>query len=274
MKKNKLTRVLALAMVVILLALYIVTMVFAVQKNENAQAMFRAALACTFILPVLLYIILLVAKLLEPKKSQAVDALIFDMGKVLLDFPWETCAEKMDVTPECRRVLEEKILHNPELWKKFDLNNKSYEQIMDEFAAVDPRYDREIRELVDHVDEVIKPFPYTEEWLRELKRHGYKLYWLSNWSQVTYERIKERGILDFMKYMDGGIWSFEVHLAKPDGRIFRLLADRYHLNKGRSIFIDDSEANVRAAQKEGFAAIHFTSFADASAKLEDAGVVV
>ena len=53
MKKNKLTRVLALAMVVILLALYIVTMVFAVQKNENAQAMFRAALACTFILPVL-----------------------------------------------------------------------------------------------------------------------------------------------------------------------------------------------------------------------------
>ncbi len=261
-------------MVVILLALYIVTMVFAVQKNENAQAMFRAALACTFILPVLLYIILLVAKLLEPKKSQAVDALIFDMGKVLLDFPWETCAEKMDVTPECRRVLEEKILHNPELWKKFDLNNKSYEQIMDEFAAVDPRYDREIRELVDHVDEVIKPFPYTEEWLRELKRHGYKLYWLSNWSQVTYERIKERGILDFMKYMDGGIWSFEVHLAKPDGRIFRLLADRYHLNKGRSIFIDDSEANVRAAQKEGFAAIHFTSFEDASAKLEDAGVVV
>ena len=251
MKKNKLTRVLALAMVVILLALYIVTMVFAVQKNENAQAMFRAALACTFILPVLLYIILLVAKLLEPKKSQAVDALIFDMGKVLLDFPWETCAEKMDVTPECRRVLEEKILHNPELWKKL-----------------------EIRELVDHVDEVIKPFPYTEEWLRELKRHGYKLYWLSNWSQVTYERIKKRGILDFMKYMDGGIWSFDVHLAKPDGRIFRLLADRYHLNKGRSIFIDDSEANVRAAQKEGFAAIHFTSFEETRKKLEDAGVVV
>ena len=252
MKKNKLTRFLALAMVVILLALYAVTMVFAVQKNENAQAMFRASLACTFILPVLLYIILLVAKLLAPKKSQAVDAIIFDMGKVLLDFPWETCAEKMNVSPECQRVLEEKILHNPELWKKFDLNNKSYEQIMDEFAAVDPRYDREIRELVDHVDEVIKPFPYTEAWLRELKRHGYKLYWLSNWSQVTYE----------------------VHLAKPDGRIFRLLADRYHLNKGRSIFIDDSEANVRAAQKEGFAAIHFTSFEDASAKLEDAGVVV
>ena len=253
MKRNKLTRFLALAMVVILLALYAVTMVFAVQKNENAQAMFRAALACTFILPVLLYIILLVARLLEPKKSQAVDAIIFDMGKVLLDFPWETCAEKMNVSPECQRVLEEKILYNPELWKKFDLNNKSYEQIMDEFAAVDPRYDREIREL---------------------KRHGYKLYWLSNWSQVTYERIRQRGILDFMKYMDGGIWSFEVHLAKPDGRIFRLLADRYHLNKSRSIFIDDSEANVRAAQKEGFAAIHFTSFEETRKKLEDAGVVV
>lgn len=83
-------RALALGGAVILGSMYVLTLVFALMKSDLAQALFRGALALTFIVPVLLYMILMMAKVLKPKKSEVIDAVIFDIGKVLTDFPWDT----------------------------------------------------------------------------------------------------------------------------------------------------------------------------------------
>lgn len=271
---QKLKRVLALVLVIFLLAMYAATFILSFQKNENAQMMFRVSLACTFMVPIFLYVIMLVAKALRPHKSPVVDAIIFDMGNVLLDFPWDTYARTLGYTGKKLEFLETRVLYNPEMWHKLDLNIVPYQDVMDEFAAMDPSMSDDIRKVADTVDTIIKPYPYTEEWLRELKRHGYKLYFLSNWCEVTYQRIKERGLLDFMRYMDGGIWSFDVHLAKPDHAIYNALKEKYHLNPSRCIFIDDGRTNVKAAQDCGFGAVRFTTFEETRKKLEKAGIVV
>ena len=53
MKKTK--RILALAGVILLVGMYLLTLILAIMQNEFAQALFRASFACTFIIPVLLY---------------------------------------------------------------------------------------------------------------------------------------------------------------------------------------------------------------------------
>ena len=64
--------------------------------------------------------------------------------------------------------------------------------------------------------------------------------------------LKERGVLD---RFDGGVASCEVHINKPDPRIYQALLDQYGLKASECVFIDDNLANVQAAFTLGFVGI-------------------
>ena len=49
--------------------------------------------------------------------------------------------------------------------------------------------------------------------------------------------------------------SCEVHINKPDPRIYQALLDKYSLRASECVFIDDNLANVQTAFALGFAGI-------------------
>jgi putative hydrolase of the HAD superfamily len=55
----------------------------------------------------------------------------------------------------------------------------------------------------------------------------------------------------FFRYFDGGIISAEAKVSKPDGRIYEVLLKKYSLIPEESLFIDDLEINVKAAESIG-----------------------
>ncbi len=63
MKKFK--RIFALLGVVILVAMYLITLVFALGSSPNANNMLMASIACTVIVPCLLYGMILIARVLD-----------------------------------------------------------------------------------------------------------------------------------------------------------------------------------------------------------------
>ena len=54
---------------------------------------------------------------------------------------------------------------------------------------------------------------------------------------------------------------------KPDQEIYKILLDRYGLKAEECVFIDDTEENVRSAEKLGFKGIVFTGYEDAAGRL-------
>lgn len=68
MKKMK--QILALLGVLLLLAMYGSTMVFALLDHPNASGMLMASIYCTIIVPVFLYAVLLVAKVIKQKNEE------------------------------------------------------------------------------------------------------------------------------------------------------------------------------------------------------------
>ena len=78
--------------------------------------------------------------------------------------------------------------------------------------------------------------------------------------------------MDFTKYMDGCVWSFEHHVAKPHKEIFDILVNKYGVDPSRTVFIDDNLSNIKGAQSYGYQAILFSDYQDARAKLKDLGV--
>ena len=70
-------RVLALLAVALLVTMYVLTLVFALRRDPDAKGLFFASVAATIIVPVMLYAMIFVAKLVRPDKSPVVDAIIY-----------------------------------------------------------------------------------------------------------------------------------------------------------------------------------------------------
>ena len=91
-----------------------------------------------------------------------------------------------------------------------------------------------------------------QELVQKLKAHGYCVYYLSNIPEDVLDLLMNR---DMKGLFDGGVASCEVHINKPDPRIYKALLEKYHLKAQESVFIDDRLDNVQAAFRLGFAGI-------------------
>lgn len=98
------------------------------------------------------------------------------------------------------------------------------------------------------------------EYIKNLRKIGYKLYLLTNITEDSYYYINN--IINIDTTFDGGIYSYQEHIIKPNPKIYQLLIDKYNLNKEETIFFDDKEKNVIEAKKLGITAFVFNSIDD------------
>ena len=64
------------------------------------------------------------------------------------------------------------------------------------------------------------------------------------------------------KLFDGGLFSYEEQMAKPNKEFYEKLINKYNLIKEETIFFDDKEKNVIAANEIGIKAIQFKNVKD------------
>ncbi|MFX1280009.1 MAG: HAD family hydrolase [Promethearchaeota archaeon] len=73
---------------------------------------------------------------------------------------------------------------------------------------------------------------------------------------------------DFLQYFDEFILSHEVHLTKPDKKIFEFTIEKAGCNPDEIVFIDDGINNIRAAGELGIIAIKFSNEEELIKELE------
>ena len=92
------------------------------------------------------------------------------------------------------------------------------------------------------------------------------MIFLSNYSYQAIEA--NRQVLDFIPLMDGGVFSCDVRMIKPEPGIYRYLTDKYGLVPQECVFLDDKRTNAEAAEALGMKAIVFRNYAEAREELE------
>ena len=134
---------------------------------------------------------------------------------------------------------------------------KPFAQGIAELSAVHPQWSREIQMYFDRwMDMMGEEIPHMRELIQDLKRRGYRIFGLNNWSAETFCQVRYRyGIFDLL---EGMTVSGEEHVTKPDQAIYRRLLERFSLVPGECLFIDDNAANVAGAIQAGMAAVRFT----------------
>lgn len=176
------------------------------------------------------------------------EAIIFDIGNVLVSFSWEEYMHSLGFEKEvCEHVVN--AMFRNEDWEEGDLGKITTAKWLELFIQNDPGYETQIRRTFENFGGTITPFEYTKPWIARLKQEKKKLYFLSNYSEEMYRQTKEK--LDFLDDFDGGIFSWEEKCMKPDEKIYKILIDRYQLTPEKCVFFDDRAENVKAAVRAG-----------------------
>lgn len=191
--------------------------------------------------------------------------IIFDIGNVLMTFKWKPFIKGLYKDEALIAKIENSIWHSG-LWNEFDRNVIPEEEIIRRMRTLQPEIELEVAYTLEQVSAAYGKADYAIPWVQELKARGYRVYFLSNYSAFSMRNKPEA--LDFLPYMDGGIFSCDVQAVKPERRIYECLCERYGLEPAECIFLDDNAANVEAGIAFGMQSIHVIDYPTTKEELE------
>lgn len=177
--------------------------------------------------------------------------IIFDIGKVLIDFDFEEFVSANFDEKTASAVIDA-TWHNPD-WIHLDRGDLSDEEVLRLFISKAPDCEKAIRHTFARLGECAKMKPTTVPMIQKLKEQGHKVYYLSNYFEYLMHTAP--WALEFIPFTDGGVFSCHYHKTKPDAEIFQILCDKYGIDPADSVFIDDSPINIDGARAFGIRAI-------------------
>lgn len=178
-----------------------------------------------------------------------IDAVVFDVGNVLL--AWTAQEQLNRIVPErpdLHGELAIRIFKSP-YWCMRDRGSATVEEVIGAMSKTAPELEPFIRRVMnDWVD--LPAISEGVEALKACKAHGVKLYALTNFANEEFAIACKK--FDFFSLFDDFVVSGRLHMVKPGLEIYQHLIDRFGLDAARTLFIDDSPANIEAALESGW----------------------
>ena len=196
--------------------------------------------------------------------------IVFDISNVLAPFRFkEFLAEKGFDAPMIKRIIKASAM--TPYWAEFEKGKLTQDEAMDAFIGTDPEIADELHRAYDSCKGIMGRYDYTEKWIDSLKEAGLKIYCITNFTPAGYEQCYD--CISFVERFDGCVFSFKEGIVKPDPEIYKTLLRRYDLKAEECVFIDDTEENVRSAEKLGFSGIVFNGYEEAVLALHEMGLL-
>jgi 2-haloacid dehalogenase len=211
-------------------------------------------------------------KVMEPMEPGPIDAVVFDVGGVLID--WDP------------RHLYRKIFHDADWMETFlsqvctpawhgqhDLG-VPFSASIPALTTEHPEWADEIRAWADRFAEMWKgPVPGSVEVFAALRASDNRppIYAATNWGSDNWKLAKT--LFPFLEWFDGELVSADVGLLKPNPRFFELLMRRFRLTPSSTLYIDDNTENIKQACQTGFVVHHFTDAHGLTRRLEQLALI-
>jgi 2-haloacid dehalogenase len=203
--------------------------------------------------------------------NKKIDAVIFDLGGVLIDWNPSYVFDKMFEDEDQKKHFFENICTSD--WNEKQDAGRPLKEASEELVAKHPEWKEYIEAYYGRWEEMLGgPIDGTVEIFRRLKQTGkYKLYALTNWSAELFPIALER--YDFLHWFDGRVVSGEEKMRKPFPEFYQLILERFQLNVEETLFIDDNVRNAKAAEAMGLKTIIFKSPTQLKEELINLGIL-
>ena len=177
-----------------------------------------------------------------------IKAVIFDFFGVVGMSTYSLISEKYNLTAEQNKQISD-------LHKAYDNGFIDHEYFLKQYADIaSVDYNIFIKDFYDSEKRTQVSLPVLDFAL-ELKSKGYKIGLLTNVDSQQYEHIVKPIASNFNVVLA----SFMVGIAKPETKIYLLVAKELGFDESECILIDDLQANCEGARSAGMLSIKFDS---------------
>lgn len=181
-------------------------------------------------------------------------AIIFDLGRVVVS--WDPVGIVRSVRGEHgAEQLAGRLFNHPD-WLEVDRGTLSLHTMARQAEHRTGLSAVENLAILQAVPASLVPDPAMLSLIESLHGAGHTLYALSNMGHASIDWLEQHQ--PFWRFFSGKVVSARVRMMKPEPDIYRYLLVSFDLQAEQCLFIDDSPANVTAAQALGIGGLVFT----------------
>ena len=191
---------------------------------------------------------------------------IFDLGQVLYRFVPLELSGKYTEDESVSRLLSE-VVFDRLYWDRLDLGTIEDEELL-ELAC--RRLPQELHDLARktyyNCFHNMPKVPGMQEVISRVKKAGARVFLLSN---ISKHFSRHSADFDLLSEFEFCVFSADIGMVKPSREIFEYVLNKAGINASETLFIDDSEKNLRGAELLGIHTYLFDGNAEALSKYLD-----
>lgn len=193
-----------------------------------------------------------------------VQAVVFDLGKVLVDFDYGIAAQKLAL--QSTSPLEEvrAVIDQSPLLFRYESAQMTTEEFFDEVRR-QIGFRGSFPEFAAAFANIFTEMPEMTRLHAELRARGIPTYILSNTNDIAVGHIRRN--FPFFAHFTGYIFSYEQGVLKPHDRIYEITEQHTGCAGGDILFLDDKPENTAGAAARGWQVICHQSAAASLAQV-------
>jgi len=197
-------------------------------------------------------------------------AVIFDLGKVLVDFDYTIAAQKIAARSRKAPADLHAFLGSSPLLVQYESGQLTRQEF---FKSVRDAisFAGDLAEFSSYFADIFSEMPGMIALHAELRRRGFKTYIFSNTNDLAIEHVRRN--FPFFASFDGYIFSYEVGALKPQPEIYAAIEAMTGRRGVDLVYLDDRLENIAAGAARGWRAVLHESPEQTRSALVAAGVL-
>lgn len=194
------------------------------------------------------------------------EAVVFDLGKVLLDFDYGRFAN--NVLNQCG-VPAEKILdavNQSDLLIRYESGFLTSQEFFGEVKKA-CNYAGDFHEFEPVFGDIFSEIPEMIDLHRRLRERGVATYIFSNTSEMVIKHIRKT--YPFFNTFTDYILSYEHRSVKPQPQIYEVVESRAGKKGAQLLYIDDRLENVEHGRERGWHTVHHVDVTATVQRIEE-----
>lgn len=179
-------------------------------------------------------------------------AVVFDLGKVLVDFDYHIAARRIAARSRMSLAEIAQFINQSSLFYQYESGALTTRQFFEEicqatgFRGSQAEFGASFADIFVEIEPMIRL-------QAELRQRGIPTYVFSNTNELAIEHIRQR--FPFYAHFDGYILSYEQGAMKPDARIYEVVERQAGRRGADLLYLDDRPENIAAGAARGWQVI-------------------
>ena len=196
---------------------------------------------------------------------------VFDLGKVLLDFDYSIAGRRIAAQTKLSDSAVQMFLDQSPLLHRFETGLMTQREFFDEVRR-QTGFHGGFEEFSGFFADIFWEIPPMIELHAALRRQGIPTYLFSNTNDLAMVHIHRN--FPFFANFDGYILSYEVKAMKPDTKIYEALERMTGQRTSDILYLDDRPENVAAGAARGWQVILHTDPEKTRTAMKELGLLV